>query len=159
MSTINRIKTKSRSELSLIEVLHALADLVRLEIVRQLDESGEKACGLFVVDMPKSSLSHHFRVLRKSGVIVSETQGTIIMNRLQRKDLDARFPGLLKSILAHLGLSATEPGHRHGLRPSQQGAQVQNPGADVRLHARTRALAQDLATADQKTAKHAAPRR
>ncbi|HEY6850431.1 MAG TPA: ArsR family transcriptional regulator [Terracidiphilus sp.] len=99
MGAINRIKTKSRSELSLIEVLHALADPVRLKIVRQLDESGEKACGLFGVDMPKSSLSHHFRVLRKSGVIVSETQGTIIMNRLRRKDLDARFPGLLKSIL------------------------------------------------------------
>jgi len=100
MGTINRIKAKSRNELSLREVLHALADPVRLEIVRQLDEAGEKACGMFGIDMPKSSLSHHFRILRKSGVIVSETQGTIIMNRLRRKDLEARFPGLLKSILA-----------------------------------------------------------
>jgi DNA-binding transcriptional ArsR family regulator len=100
MGTINRIKAKSRSELSLMEVLHALADPVRLEIVRQLDEAGEKACGMFGIDMPKSSLSHHFRILRKSGVIASETQGTTLMNRLQRKDLDARFPGLLKSILA-----------------------------------------------------------
>ena len=54
---------------------------------------------MFGIDMPKSSLSHHFRILRKSGVIVSETQGTTLMNRLRRKDLDARFPGLLKSIL------------------------------------------------------------
>ena len=73
---------------------------VRLEIVRQLDEAGKKAYGIFGIDMPKSSLSHHFRILRKSGVIVSETQGTIIMNRLRRKDLEARFPGVLKSILA-----------------------------------------------------------
>jgi DNA-binding transcriptional ArsR family regulator len=100
MGTIDRFKTTSRSELSLIEVLHALADPVRLEIVRQLDEAGEKACGMFGMDMPKSSLSHHFRILRKSGIIVSETQGTILMNRLQRKDLEARFPGLLGSILA-----------------------------------------------------------
>jgi DNA-binding transcriptional ArsR family regulator len=100
MGTINRIKAKSRNELSLKEVLHALADPVRLEIVRQLDEAGKKACGMFGIDMPKSSLSHHFRILRKSGVIVSETQGTIIMNRLRRKDLEARFPGVLKSILA-----------------------------------------------------------
>jgi DNA-binding transcriptional ArsR family regulator len=100
MGTINRIKTKSRSELSLMEVLHALADPVRLEIVRQLDEAGEKACGMFGIDMPKSSLSHHFRILRESGVIVSETQGTVLMNRLRRTDLEARFPGVLKSILA-----------------------------------------------------------
>ena len=100
MGTINRIKLKSRSELSLMEVLHALADPVRLEIVRQLDEAGEKACGTFGIDRPKSSLSHHFHILRKSGVIVSESQGTILMNRLRRKDLDARFPGVLKSILA-----------------------------------------------------------
>jgi len=100
MSTIKQVTAKARNELSLMEVLHALADPVRLEIVRQLDEAGEKACGMFGIDMPKSSLSHHFRILRRSGVIVSEHQGTVIMNRLQRKDLDARFPGVLKSILA-----------------------------------------------------------
>ena len=100
MGTINRIKAKNRDDLSLMEVLEALADPVRLEIVRQLDETGEKACGMFRIDMPKSSLSHHFRILRESGVIDSQTQGTIIMNRLRRKELEARFPGVLKSILA-----------------------------------------------------------
>lgn len=83
-----------------MEVLHALADPVRLEIVRQLDEEGEKACGMFGIEMPKSSLPHHFHILRRSGVILSQNQGTAIMNRLQRMDLDARFPGLLKAILA-----------------------------------------------------------
>jgi DNA-binding transcriptional ArsR family regulator len=90
---------KERNVLSFMEVLHALADPVRLEIVRQLDAEGEKACGMFGIDMPKSSLSHHFRILRSSGVIASENHGTAIMNRLRRKDLDARFPGLLKAIL------------------------------------------------------------
>jgi DNA-binding transcriptional ArsR family regulator len=96
----SRTKAKSRSELSLMEVLEALADPVRLEIARQLDETGEMACGVFRIDMPKSTLSHHFRILRESGVIDSEPQGTILMNRLRRKDLEARFPGVLKSILA-----------------------------------------------------------
>jgi DNA-binding transcriptional ArsR family regulator len=105
--TVNRTRAISRRESSLIEVLHALADPVRLEIVQQLHKSGEKACGMFGLDMPKSSLSHHFSVLRKSGVIVSITQGTIIMNRLQRKELDARFPGLLKSVLG-----GARQGHR-----------------------------------------------
>ena len=119
MGTINRIKAKSRNELLLREVLHALADPVRLEIVRQLDEAGEKTCGMFGIDMPKSSLSHHFRILRKSGVIVSETQGTVLMNRLRRTDLEARFPGVLKSILA---------GARQGDRAIQRnvGAQMNN---------------------------------
>lgn len=107
VATVNRTKAISRREPSMIEVLHALADPVRLEIVQQLHTSGEKSCGMFGLDMPKSSLSHHFSVLRKSGIIVSKTQGTIIMNRLQRKELDARFPGLLKSVLG-----GARQGHR-----------------------------------------------
>lgn len=85
--------------INVVEVLHALADPVRLEIVRQLHSEGEKACGSFGIDMPKSSLSHHFGVLRQAGVIASESQGTVIMNRLQKKELNTRFPGLLKSLM------------------------------------------------------------
>lgn len=98
MATRSKPKTRNMAA-PLSDVLHALADPVRLEIVRQLSE-GEKACGLFGIDMPKSSLSHHFRVLRQTGIIESETQGTVIMNRLQRNPLEERFPGLLKSVLS-----------------------------------------------------------
>jgi DNA-binding transcriptional ArsR family regulator len=90
---------RASSDLSLMEILQALADPIRLEIVRQLDESGPKACGMFGIDMPKSSLSHHFRILRESGVIVSEGQGTVLMNRLRREEMEASFPGLIESIL------------------------------------------------------------
>ncbi len=85
--------------MTVVEVLHALADPVRLEIVRQLHLEGEKACGSFGIDMAKSSLSHHFGVLREAGVIASESQGTVVMNRLQRRELAGRFPGLLESVL------------------------------------------------------------
>jgi DNA-binding transcriptional ArsR family regulator len=95
----NRNTKDRRVSAEVTKVLHALADPVRLEIVRQLSE-GEKACGLFGIDMPKSSLSHHFSVLRQTGIIDSETQGTVVMNRLQRKGLEDRFPGLLKSVLS-----------------------------------------------------------
>ena len=90
---------RSSMRLSLIGVLHALADPVRLEIVRQLATEGAKACGMFGIEMPKSSLSHHFGVLRQTGVIASENQGTEIINRLQKEKLNASFPGLLKSVL------------------------------------------------------------
>ncbi len=100
MAKSNKPPLTDRDNLSLTEVLHALSDPVRLEIVRQLDEAGEKACGKFGLDMPKSSLSHHFRILRQSGVIASEGQGTILMNRLCWKELETSFPNLIESILA-----------------------------------------------------------
>jgi len=84
----------------LVEVLRALSDPVRLEIVRQLSVEGDKACSSFGIEMPKSSLSHHFRVLRQTGIIAFEHQGTVIMNRLRSEDLNEQFPGLLTSVLA-----------------------------------------------------------
>jgi DNA-binding transcriptional ArsR family regulator len=92
-------KEPLRAELSLPKILYALSDEVRLEIVRQLERQGPSPCGVFQVDRPKSSLSHHFRVLRESGVVATTRQGTSLMNRLRRDDLDAKFPNLLDAVL------------------------------------------------------------
>ena len=91
------------ADLQLTAVLYALSDEVRLRIVQSLDQTEEIACGCFDIDMPKSSLSHHFRVLRAAGVVTSRKDGTALMNRLRRADLDAKFPGLLDSVLASTG--------------------------------------------------------
>jgi len=90
------------AELELTAVLYALSDDIRLRIVQKLTVTDEIACGYFEIDMPKSSLSHHFRVLRNAGVITSRKEGTALMNRLRRADIDERFPGLLDSILASI---------------------------------------------------------
>ena len=50
-------------------VLYALSDPVRLEIVRRLAEVGEASCGELDGGRPKSSMSHHFRVLRDAGLV------------------------------------------------------------------------------------------
>src|SRR5580658_4696611 len=92
-------KEPGRKELLLTAVLYALSDEVRLGIVRQLAECGEQPCGVFEVDRPKSSLSHHFRVLRESGILATRKNGKTLLNTLRREDLDARFPGLLSAIL------------------------------------------------------------
>ena len=92
-------KEPLRKELQLTAVLYALSDEVRLGIVRQLAKQGEQPCGVFEVDRPKSSLSHHFRVLRESGVVSTRKEGKLLMNKLRREDLEARFPGLVKAIL------------------------------------------------------------
>lgn len=88
------------SELILERVLYALSDPVRLEIVQRLAEVSEASCGELDGGRPKSSMSHHFRVLRDAGLVMTKSVGTTHMNSLRRSDLDARFPGLLDAILA-----------------------------------------------------------
>jgi DNA-binding transcriptional ArsR family regulator len=95
-STQNEPKT---SDLSLTAVLYALSDETRLRVVESLAEADEIACGDFNVGLPKSSLSHHLRVLRLSGVISTRREGTALLNSLRRDDINKRFPGLLDSVL------------------------------------------------------------
>ena len=86
-------------DLDLAAVLHALSDPVRLEIVAGLAGGDERACGSFDVTVTKSTCTHHFRVLREAGLIRQRQQGTMRLNSLRRDDLEARFPGLLGTIL------------------------------------------------------------
>jgi DNA-binding transcriptional ArsR family regulator len=89
----------ARDQLELAAVLHALSDPVRLGIVADLAEGEERTCGSFDVTVSKSTCTHHFRVLREAGLIRQRQQGTMRLNSLRRDDLEARFPGLLGSIL------------------------------------------------------------
>jgi DNA-binding transcriptional ArsR family regulator len=88
-------------ELELEAVLHALSDPQRLRIVAALSgDAVPRRCGSFDARVTKSTLTHHFRVLREAGVIRQQEEGTSRFNSLRRGDLDARFPGLLDAILA-----------------------------------------------------------
>ncbi len=86
-------------EIELTRVLYALSDPVRLDVVRQLDREGEATCAALDGGRPKSSMSHHFRVLRDAGVVRTRTDGPAHMNELRRADIDRRFPGLLAAVL------------------------------------------------------------
>ena len=87
-------------ELELVEVLHALSDPVRLEIVQILGQSdGTVACVDMRLPVTKSTGSHHYKVLREAGVVACRDEGTRRFYSLRRDDLDARFPGLLDSVL------------------------------------------------------------
>ncbi|MFC9927499.1 ArsR/SmtB family transcription factor [Streptomyces sp. NPDC127190] len=98
-------------EIRLDAVLHALADPVRLRIVRELAVcETELACSYFDLPVTKSTCTHHFRVLRESGVIRQVYRGTAKMNGLRRDDLDGLFPGLLDSLLAAAGREASRLG-------------------------------------------------
>ncbi len=96
--------------LDLASVLHALSDPQRLSIVACLaGDPAPRRCGQFGLDVTKSTLTHHFRVLREAGVIEQREEGTARLNSLRRRDLDARFPGLLDAVLAGAEVPAHAP--------------------------------------------------
>jgi DNA-binding transcriptional ArsR family regulator len=98
--TENYLEMPDREDLELPAVLHALSDPVRLEIVAALATAGEQACGLLALPVSDSTRSHHLRVLRDAGVTATRVVGTRRLVSLRREDVDARFPGLLDSVLA-----------------------------------------------------------
>jgi DNA-binding transcriptional ArsR family regulator len=90
-------------ELGMPKVLAALADPARLATVRALAQVGECSCTQIRLDagleVSKSTMSHHLRILREAGIIHSRVQGARRLVTLRREDLDARFPGLLDAVL------------------------------------------------------------
>ncbi|MYY07225.1 MULTISPECIES: helix-turn-helix transcriptional regulator [unclassified Streptomyces] len=84
-----------------LAALSALADPVRLQLVRELAHSEDwtRTCGSFDVPVGKAALSHHFSVLRGAGLVEQRDEGPKRVNRLRRAEFDARFPGLLELLL------------------------------------------------------------
>ncbi|WP_182877595.1 ArsR/SmtB family transcription factor [Microbispora sp. H10670] len=101
-STTPQLRTldhPDRAEIRLEDVLHALSDPARLQVVHFLAGGGEASCSAIDLAVSKSTSTHHFRVLREAGVIRQVYRGTAKMSCLRREDLDALFPGLLDSVL------------------------------------------------------------
>ena len=79
-------------------VFAALADPVRRLIVRQLlgePVGARRRCSSFGVEVSKSTMTHHFRILRQAGLVIQYNYGNRAELTLRRADLEARFPGLL----------------------------------------------------------------
>jgi DNA-binding transcriptional ArsR family regulator len=95
---MRRLQHPELNAVSLTTVLHALSDPVRLHIVRLLAETGEQSCGACLHEIPRPTMSHHFKVLREAGVIWTRLNGTQRCISL-RSDIDARFPGLIPAVL------------------------------------------------------------
>ena len=83
-------------------ILHALSDPMRLEMVRQLaccGDAGEMSCGQISLPISKSTASHHFKLLLEAGVVGERGEGTRKYLHLRRDAVEARYPGLLDSVL------------------------------------------------------------
>ena len=94
-----------------IALLSALADPVRLSIVRQLGQD-ECVCACDFTEccsVSQPTISHHLKVLREAGVVVSERRGTNIVYSLA-PDFPRRWAGIGATLtgLVQVGRSATE---------------------------------------------------
>ena len=94
-----RYNLQMRSNDPDVMLLAALADPVRLSIVRQLAENdGICACDFTeCCDVSQPTISHHLKVLREAGVLTSERRGTNIVYSLS-PDLGRRFSGISASL-------------------------------------------------------------
>jgi len=101
-------------DISLQGVLHALADPVRLEIVRRLVRApcGANCSAITPPGLAKSSQSFHFQVLREAGLIRSERRGAEVVNSPRCAEVEGRFPGLIQAIL---GAADKDPPPTDGL--------------------------------------------
>ena len=81
------------------EILQALADPVRLSMVRALAQGGEQYCGALEAPVTKATMTHHIRTLKFCGLVGSRMEGTRKYLHLRRDAVDAVYPGLLDSVL------------------------------------------------------------
>jgi len=100
-------------DVTLEGILHALADPVRAAIYADLAaRDGAATCSAFVnvVDreIPKSTLSQHFRALREAGLIRSERAGVEMRSHTRCKEIEQRFPGLISSIMNAYAIESGE---------------------------------------------------
>lgn len=89
-------------QIRLAPLLECLSEPLRLAIVCHLahaDSGRELRCSDFQTLGSKSNLAYHFAKLRKAGVVHFRSVGTMRLMHLRRREIDARFPGLLGAIL------------------------------------------------------------
>ena len=86
-------------DISLVGLLYALGDPVRLQIVQKLEENGELSCSDLDCAVAKSTMSHHFKILRESGLVYTRKEGTQHINTLRIEEIDKLYPGLLAVVL------------------------------------------------------------
>lgn len=89
------------SDVQLVDVLRALADPTRLEIVRILADglAHPKSAWEWDFDMQKSALAYHFKALREAGITLTIVNGRAHDIQLRREELDERFPGLIDALV------------------------------------------------------------
>ncbi|KMO79719.1 ArsR family transcriptional regulator [Mycobacterium sp. BK558] len=92
------------------QVLAALHDPVRLEIVRRLHNAGGPLqCGALYDGINKSTATHHFKILREAGVTERLVIDGLTFQRLRVDEVETALPGLLGSVVSCANRDAGAP--------------------------------------------------
>src|SRR5271156_1573607 len=91
----------SKEDISLLAILYALSEPLRFSIIEQLAKGEELTCGGFKLPFSKgkSTMTHHFKVLRDAGLIHTRINGREHYTSLRRQDIEERFPKLLDALI------------------------------------------------------------
>jgi DNA-binding transcriptional ArsR family regulator len=96
------------SDITVEGILYALSDPVRVQIYAEIEGSEcPQICSTFLKvgnrELPKSTLSQHFRVLREAGLIRTERKGVEMHNTTRCEELKERFGGMIRAIIDAYG--------------------------------------------------------
>ena len=93
------------ADVTLVGVMRALSDPTRLRIVQQLADGEEhaKSGEVWGFDVHKSTMAHHFKILREAGITRTVVTGRTHSIQLRRSELDTKFPGLIDALVASRG--------------------------------------------------------
>jgi len=92
-------------DVRLEQVLFALSDPTRLAIARALADGAAHSPGDLAGDVPKSTMSHHLKILREAGITCTRPEGMRCRVSLRRTELNRRFPGLMAAILKNADIT------------------------------------------------------
>jgi DNA-binding transcriptional ArsR family regulator len=108
LQNMKNLQHPSKDDISLFGILYALSEPVRFSIVEQLAAGEELTCGAFKLPASKgkSTMTHHFKVLRDSGLIYTRVDGREHYTSLRRSDVNERFPQLLDILLKSYGVAS-----------------------------------------------------
>jgi DNA-binding transcriptional ArsR family regulator len=91
----------AKEDISLLAILYALSEPLRFSIIEQLANGAELTCGGFKLPFTKgkSTMTHHFKVLRDAGLIYTRVDGREHYTSLRRPDIEHRFPNLIDALI------------------------------------------------------------
>lgn len=91
-------------EMTVEGILYALSDPIRVRILTgvvaaECAQSCTMIASLNSMPMPKSTLSHHFKILREAGLIRSERKGVELQNKSRWDEYHKKFGPMISSII------------------------------------------------------------
>lgn len=106
--TLPRLDEPAGSPVATVQqLLAALADPIRLEMVRRLMNAGSpQPCAVLYDGINKSTATHHFKILREAGLTERSMIDGQTHQRLRIEDVDTAVPGLLTAIVGSVNREA-----------------------------------------------------